>query len=95
VQSDEVRRPVSGDGPAYEEALSNLGEVMGQVARALQEEHGDVEATLEAITRSAVHSVPGAQDCGITLVTDRRRVESRAPTGEIPRKIDRLQEELS
>jgi GAF domain-containing protein len=68
---------------------------MGQVARSLQQEHGNVEATLEAITQSAVRSIPGTQDCGITLVLERRRVESRAPTGDLPREIDRLQEELS
>ncbi|MCF6746267.1 GAF and ANTAR domain-containing protein [Blastococcus sp. KM273128] len=67
---------------------------MGQVARTLQEEHGDVEATLQAITHAAVGSVPGAEQSGITLVTDRRRVESRAPTGDLPNQIDSLQERL-
>ncbi|MGY5885827.1 ANTAR domain-containing protein [Modestobacter lacusdianchii] len=67
---------------------------MGQVARELQQEHGDVGATLEAITRSAVTSVPGADDCGITLVTGRRKVESRAPTGDMPREVDVLQDRL-
>jgi GAF domain-containing protein len=74
--------------------VANLGEVMGQVARSLQQEHGDVDATLAAITGAAVTSVPGTDECGITLVIDRRRVESRAPTGDLPREIDRLQERL-
>jgi GAF domain-containing protein len=42
-----------------------------------------------------VHSVPGAEECGITLVLGRRRVESRAPTGKLPLEIDQLQEDLS
>jgi GAF domain-containing protein len=67
---------------------------MGRVARLLQESHGDVAATLEAITRSAVASVPGTDEGGISLVIGRRRVESRAPTGELPRVIDALQERL-
>lgn len=71
--------------------MQSLGEIMGDVARSLQQEHGDVEATLRAITRSAVDSVPGARDCGVTLVLDRRRVESRAPTGHLPEEIDQLQ----
>jgi GAF domain-containing protein len=75
-------------------AASNLGEIMGQVARSLQEEHGDVEATLRAITSAAVGSVPGTDEAGITLVLERRRVESRAPTGDLPREIDRAQERL-
>jgi GAF domain-containing protein len=73
----------------------NLGEVMGELARALQEEHGDVSKTLEAITAAAVRSVPGTDECGITLVTGRRRVESRAPTGELPRTVDGIQERLA
>ncbi|RFU20312.1 GAF and ANTAR domain-containing protein [Geodermatophilus marinus] len=94
--SDEEQRPASatGVGPGGEGALPNLGEIMGQVARALQQEHGDVEATLGAITAAAVRSVPGSDDCGVTLVIDRRRVESRAPTGELPRVIDLVQERL-
>lgn len=75
-------------------AASDLGEVMGRLARALQEEHGDVGRTLEAITAAAVRSVPGTDECGITLVTGRRRVESRAPTGELPRVVDAVQDRL-
>jgi GAF domain-containing protein len=67
---------------------------MGELARALQQEHGDVEATLAAITASAVRSVPGTDECGISLVTGKRRLESRAPTGELPRVIDGIQERL-
>ncbi|WP_369259098.1 GAF and ANTAR domain-containing protein [Geodermatophilus amargosae] len=73
---------------------TDLGGLMEQVARTLQAEHGDVSATLEAITDAAVRSVPGADDCGITLVLGRRRVESRAPTGDLPREVDRLQERV-
>jgi GAF domain-containing protein len=80
--------------PDPEGALPNLGEIMGQVARSLQEEHGNVDATLEAITGAAVTSVPGTDECGITLVIERRRVDSRAPTGDLPRVIDKLQERL-
>jgi GAF domain-containing protein len=72
----------------------NLGEVMGRLARALHDEHGDVGKTLEAITAAAVRSVPGTGECGITLVSGRKRVESRAPTGELPRTVDGIQERL-
>ncbi|MCF6506677.1 GAF and ANTAR domain-containing protein [Blastococcus sp. MG754426] len=96
AHSDEPQRPVPfpGNGAVARGPAADLGEVMGQVARALQEEHGDVEATLQAITHAAVGSVPGAEESGITLVVDRRTVESRAPTGDLPRSIDRLQERL-
>jgi GAF domain-containing protein len=65
---------------------------MGQVARALQQEHADVESTLAAITRAAVGNVPGADECAVTLVTGRRRVECRAATGDLPRAVDAAQE---
>ena len=59
---------------------SGIGEIMGQVARALQEEHGDVAATLEANTRAAVQAAPGAGACGINLVSE-RTVASRCRWG--------------
>ena len=76
------------------EPMEHLGEVMSRVARQLQEEHGDVEATLRAITASAVAAVPGAVECGISYVIGRRKVEPRAWTSELPRAVDGLQDEL-
>ena len=73
--------------------MTDIGEIMGQVARALQEEHGDVAATLGAITQSAVNAVPGTEECGISLVAG-KKVSSRAPVGELPRLLDELQERL-
>ncbi|MGY1841834.1 MULTISPECIES: GAF and ANTAR domain-containing protein [unclassified Modestobacter] len=76
------------------EVHGGLGDVLSQVARRLQEEHGDVEATLRAIATAAVDTVPHAHDCGITYVTGRATVEPRAWTSELPRSVDRLQQEL-
>ena len=75
-------------------ASRHLGDVMTRVARELQEEHGDVEATLQAVTAAAVSTVPGADECSISYVIGRRRVEPRAATGELPRFLDTLQQEL-
>jgi GAF domain-containing protein len=75
-------------------ALAHLGETMSRVARRLQEEHGDVDATLEAITAAAVAAVPGADECGISYVIGRERVEPRAATSDLPREVDRLQTRL-
>ncbi|SDF22577.1 GAF domain-containing protein [Blastococcus fimeti] len=72
----------------------HLGDVMSRVARQLQEEHGDVEGTLQAITAAAVATVPGAQECGISYVIGRREVEPRASTGDLPRELDALQQRL-
>jgi GAF domain-containing protein len=80
----------SGTGASRE----RLGEVMTRIARHLQEVHGDVEATLQAITASAVGTVPHAEECGITYVAGRRKVEPRAWTSDLPRDVDALQERI-
>ncbi len=76
------------------DARPHLGEVMGRVARRMQEEHGDVDATLRAVTASAVATVPHASECSISYVTGRREVESRASTGDLSREVDALQGRL-
>ena len=75
-------------------STSDLSEVMSHAARRLQEEHGDVEGTLQAITATAVRVVPNAEDCGISYVIGRSRIEPRASTSELPREIDALQERI-
>ena len=81
----------TANGPATTEPL---GDVMSRVARKLQEEHGDVEATLQAITSSATRIVPNAEACGISYVIGRSKIESRAWTSDLPRAVDSLQERL-
>ena len=68
--------------------------MMGVVARSLQERHGDVEATLQAITTAAVVSVHGAEECGVTYVRARRHIEPRAWTSDLPLELDKLQGSL-
>lgn len=72
----------------------HLGDAMSRVARELQADHGDVEATLQAITAAAVTTVPGADGCSISYVLGRSKVEPRASTSELPRSLDALQQEL-
>ena len=67
---------------------------MGRVARSLQHQHGDVEATLQTITAAAVDAVPGAEECTVTYVTGRRSVEPRASTGDLAREVDEVQDRL-
>jgi GAF domain-containing protein len=93
-QSTESQRsaPAQGDGEGQGSAAANLSEIMGQVARSLQREHGDVEAVLQAITSAAVGAVPGAEECSISYVVGRRSVQSRAATGDLALRADELQD---
>lgn len=84
----------SGEWPGEGPGSGDLSKVMGQVARALSEQHGDVEATLQAITAAAIGAIPGAEECSISYVIDRRSVQPRAFTGDIPRDLDLEQERL-
>ncbi|MCZ2860452.1 GAF and ANTAR domain-containing protein [Blastococcus sp. VKM Ac-2987] len=77
-----------------EVGLHHLGELMSRVARQLQGEHGDVEATLHAITDAAVGAVPAAEEGSISYVLARSEVEPRAATGELPQRVDELQGRL-
>jgi GAF domain-containing protein len=86
--------PTSGDGRGVPGVPGDLGELMGQIARSLQEEHGDVEATLQTLTETAVGIVPGAEEGTITYVTGRRRVEPRAATADLPQQVDEMQDRV-
>src|SRR3954463_6728597 len=72
----------------------HLGDAMSRAARQLQDEHGDVEATLQAITATAIRVVPNVDECGISYVIRRSRIEPRAWTSDLPRDVDALQERV-
>jgi hypothetical protein len=71
---------------------NQLAEDFGELARSL-EEHDDPDALLAEIVAAAVAMVPGADEGSISVVTARRQVGSQAPTGDLPSKVDALQEE--
>jgi GAF domain-containing protein len=82
------------DADRADDPTQKLGDTMSRVARQLQEEHGDIEGTLQAITAKAIKVVPGAEECGISYVIGRSRIEPRASTSDLPREIDALQERI-
>jgi GAF domain-containing protein len=86
--------PVQDKAEDTQSPTQVLGDAMSRVARQLQEDHGDVEGTLQAITAAAVVTVPHADDCGISYVIAGRRIEPRAWTSDLPRTVDALQERL-
>jgi GAF domain-containing protein len=82
------------DGHTPTGSGERLGDAMSRIARELQEVHGDVERTLQAITTAAARTIPHADECGITYVIARRKLEARAATSELPRTIDGLQDRV-
>jgi len=81
--------------PAYGgQGTESLGDVMSRAARQLQESHGDVEGTLQAITELTIRTVPGADECSISYVIGRRKVEPRASSAQRAGRLDKLQEEI-
>ncbi|MCZ2819605.1 GAF and ANTAR domain-containing protein [Modestobacter sp. VKM Ac-2977] len=84
----------SETGPDHPSRMQDdLGDVMGRIARTLQEEHGDVDRTLASITAAAVDTVPGTDMASVSLVV-RRRVDPQAATSEQAQQIDALQTEF-
>jgi GAF domain-containing protein len=57
------------------------------------EDEGDLQATLAAIVRAAVGTVPGAEDASISMVRERRHVTTTASTSDLPRRNDQAQYE--
>lgn len=80
-----------GDLPA---PVDDLGAAMSRVARRLQEAHGDVDSTLQAIATLAIGTVPDADECSISYVIARSTVEARASSSELARSLDELQSRL-
>jgi transcriptional regulator with GAF, ATPase, and Fis domain len=71
---------------------NELAEDFGDLARSL-DGHDDPAAVLADIVAAAVAMVPGADEASISVVTARRQVGSQAPTGDLPSRVDALQEE--
>lgn len=71
---------------------------LSQLARSLhsqQDNDFDSDQLLREVTEIATQILPGVTHAGVSLVVNRRRrtLESVAATGEVPRLIDRLQDE--
>jgi len=62
-------------------------------ARTVQQQR-DPDDTLLEIVRAAVDLIPGCDEGSISVVLDRRTVTSQAASGELPRVVDALQEEV-
>ncbi|GAA4604961.1 GAF domain-containing protein [Actinoplanes octamycinicus] len=68
----------------------DLAVALSEVARSLQTEP-DERHTLDAITTTAVDTVPGSRYAGLMVVEHHRDVDTRAATDEVVRQIDQAQ----
>ena len=71
----------------------DLAARFSHLARALQQQD-DPHSTLVEVVRAAVALIPGAEEGSISLVLGRQRVMSEAASGELPRVVDALQQEV-
>lgn len=69
--------------------VAQLADVLGEVARSLESEHG-VADTLAGIVRAAIVTVPGAEQGAVSLIEGRHRVTSTAASGPVAKRCDAL-----
>jgi len=85
-----------GTGPAEAHHSGGIGgELAGQLselARQLQKGY-DFEATLATMVHAALELIPGAVDASISVARARRAITSHAPSSDLPRTVDALQEQ--
>ncbi|MHA7287748.1 GAF and ANTAR domain-containing protein [Arthrobacter sp. MDT3-44] len=70
----------------------NLATELADLARSLQQER-DGDAILTGFVRAALELVPGADEGSVSVVRGRENVGSRAPSSDLPKRIDALQME--
>ncbi|MCB5282828.1 hypothetical protein BJQ89_02590 [Arthrobacter sp. ES1] len=65
---------------------------LGDIARALQHED-DPESMLAGVVHAALELVPHAAEASVSLVSPGRKIDSRAASSDLPRRVDALQSE--
>ncbi|MEC5189770.1 GAF domain-containing protein [Arthrobacter sp. MP_M7] len=75
--------------PIGAEALATR---LGDIARELQQED-DLDSMLAGIVHAALELVPHAAEASVSLIAGRRKIDSRAASSDLPRRVDALQSE--
>ncbi len=91
MKREHIRSP-STPAPAHgvSKDVDGLAAQLGEMARSLRAQP-TVEETLTAAVQTALTLIPHATEASISMVRARRRVESRAASGELPRRVDEIQ----
>lgn len=70
----------------------DLATELAELARSLQHE-ADGDAVLSGLVHAALDLIPGVDEGSVSVVTGRKNIGSRAPSGDLPERIDALQME--
>ncbi|MHA7210135.1 GAF and ANTAR domain-containing protein [Arthrobacter sp. MDT1-65] len=89
AQSSGTRAPVQM-GSNEDPGMGGLAARLGGLARSLRAQ-SSVEDTLTEAVQTALTLIPRASEASISMVRARRRVESRAASGALPRIVDEIQ----
>jgi GAF domain-containing protein len=75
-----------------EERARDLATELAELARSLQQEP-DGDAVLAGFVHAALELIPGADEGSVSVVLGRKNIGSKAPSGDLPARIDALQME--
>ncbi len=87
TSSTGTTKEAADQGPAVG---ADLAARLSDLARDLQQEQ-DIDALLADVVHAALDLIPHVSDASVSLVTGRRTVQSRAASGDLPRRVDELQ----
>ena len=91
--TDEHRGQPSAADTGTSDGQDELARLFSVFARSA-EQQTDPDATLIEIVRAAVELIPGCDEGSISVVIGHRQAFSQAPSGELPRIVDELQESI-
>jgi transcriptional regulator with GAF, ATPase, and Fis domain len=95
--AEEQYRSAKGQPSAENEGTTaghdDLAQQLTEVARSLQG-RDNTDQMLDELVRAAVALIPGVDEGSIRVVMDRSAVTSQSPSGDLPQRVDALQEEL-
>ncbi|MHA7284549.1 GAF and ANTAR domain-containing protein [Arthrobacter sp. TMS2-4] len=74
------------------ERKRDLATELAELTRSLQQEP-DSDAILGGFVHAALDLIPGVDEASVSVVLGRKNIGSRAPSGNLPERIDALQEE--
>lgn len=96
--SADAQDPSSRGKPSKQDTGSSTGEDklavrLSEIARDLQQQDEPGDA-LADVVRAAIDVIPGVEEASISVVLGRRKVTSQAPSSELARTVDAIQDEV-